>query len=145
MKRKIRYRSEKLLESTGMRRTKHRIAVLAVLLEKGKPLTQEQIALALADNAPNKVTIYRTLDTLCRAELVHRAFLHNRTWYFESAHHCDERRCHPHFTCRSCGNTHCLTQISLPPLVSGLHKGFIIHRQQVRLDGLCPDCSSLQI
>jgi hypothetical protein len=32
-----------------------------------------------------------------------------------------------------------LTKLSFP-LVKGLNKGFVVHRQQVRLEGLCPRC-----
>ena len=84
--------------------------------------------------------MYRTLESLVEAGLVHRAFMQNRAWHFELADHCTEKQCHPHFTCTNCGVTSCLTEISLP-MATIPHKGFIISRQQVRLEGLCPACA----
>ena len=87
----------------------------------------------------NKVTIYRTLESLVKVGLVHRAFMQERAWHFELANHCSETQCHPHFTCSSCGTTHCLTGFSVP-MARSPYKGFVIHHQQVRLEGLCPAC-----
>ncbi len=71
---------------------------------------------------------------------VHKVFVDKRARHYELAHHCTEHQCHPHFTCTSCGQTHCLTEISVP-MAKSPPKGFIIHRQQIRLEGLCPACS----
>jgi len=121
--------------------TENRIAVLKILLQASKPLSEEKILAKFGRNSPDKVTIYRTLETFCNAGLVHRAYVHKRAWHFELANHCGSIRCHPHFTCKSCGQTQCLLGLSVP-LVKGLKKGFVIHRQQVRLEGLCPACAS---
>jgi Fe2+ or Zn2+ uptake regulation protein len=132
-------KSETRLRIENLRRTGPRAAILSVLLKSHKPLTQGQIAANLADAVPNKVTIYRTLESFCKAGLVHKAFMHKRAWHFELADKCTESQCHPHFTCEKCGVTQCLTKLSVS-IVEGLKKGFVIHRQQVRLEGLCPRC-----
>jgi len=139
MKSETRLRIKNLLRSVDLRRTGPRVTILSVLLRAGKPLTQDQIAAKLADAVPNKVTIYRTLESFCKAGLVHKAFMHKRAWHFELADKCTESQCHPHFTCEKCGVTQCLTKLSVS-IVKGLKKGFVIHRQQVRLEGLCPRC-----
>jgi len=143
MKRKIKQEAKELLNSANLRRTGPRAAILAVLLGARKPQTADHIAANLAPAAPNKVTIYRTLESLLSAGLVHKAFLQERTWYFELAGNCTESQCHPHFTCTSCGDTHCLTEVSLP-MAKSPHKGFVIGHQRVQLEGLCPDCSAKQ-
>ena len=141
MKPAIEQKTRGLLNSVKLRRTGPRTAILAVLLGAHKPQTANQIAAKLIHKAPpNKVTIYRTLETFLETGLVHKVFLRERTWHFELAHNCDETQCHPHFTCTSCGNTHCLTEVALP-MAKSPHKGFIIHRQRVQLDGLCPKCN----
>ncbi len=139
MKSATRLRIENLLRSGNLRRTGPRVTILSVLLRAGKPLTQDQIAAKLADAVPNKVTIYRTLESFCKAGLVHKAFMHKRAWHFELADKCTESQCHPHFTCKRCGVIRCLVGLSVS-IVKGLKKGFVIHRQQVRLEGLCPRC-----
>jgi Fur family ferric uptake transcriptional regulator len=135
-----RQKIEDLLSSANLRRTKPRAAILNVLIEADRPLTQDQIAGSLGRAIPNKVTIYRTLESFCKAGLVHKAFMHERAWHFELADKCTESQCHPHFTCKRCGVTCCLVGMSVST-VEGLKKGFEIHRQQVRLEGLCPRCA----
>jgi Fur family ferric uptake transcriptional regulator len=120
--------------------TEARVAILQVLLQAGRPLRQDQVAGQLTLLALNKVTVYRTLESLVEVGLVHRAFTYKRAWYFELADHCTEHQCHPHFTCTRCGVTHCLTDVSLP-MARISQKGFVISRQQVRLEGLCPACA----
>jgi Fe2+ or Zn2+ uptake regulation protein len=139
MKPQIKERIDNLLGSAKLKRTGSRAAVLSVLLGAGKPQTAHQIAAKLSNTAPNKVTIYRTLESFCRAGLVHKAFIHKRAEHFELATRCSDVQCHPHFICINCGVTNCLVGVSIP-IVKGLKKGFIIHRQQVRLEGLCPQC-----
>jgi Fur family ferric uptake transcriptional regulator len=139
MKTETNQRIENLLNSANLRRTGPRAAILSVLLHAHKPLTQDQIAANLAPTIPNKVTIYRTLESFCKAGLVHKAFMHKRAWHFELADKCTENQCHPHFTCKRCGAVRCLVGLSVS-IVEGLKKGFVIHRQQVRLEGLCPRC-----
>ena len=130
-----------LLNSCGLRKTIPRLEILSVLLEQDGPLTQEQIAGRIGKTAPDKTTIYRSLVKLTEHNLVHQAYIHNRTRYFETAHHCRANRCHPHFTCILCNKTHCLTNAHAPG-VKDLPAGFQIHRQQTRLEGICADCQT---
>ncbi len=133
-------KAQEMLKAAKLYRTKGRIAVLKVLLKAIKPLRQDQITLKLGKQRFDKVTIYRTLECLLKAGIVHKAYTGKRAWHFELADNCTETQCHPHFTCTNCGDTHCFTGMSLPMLKSP-HKGFVIHRQQVRLEGLCPACA----
>jgi Fe2+ or Zn2+ uptake regulation protein len=132
--------ARKILKTARLYETQPRLAILNVLLKASKPLSQEQTAKRLADRDFDKTTIYRTLTALLKAGLVHKALIQDRTCYFELARHCTKTQCHPHFTCTNCGVTHCLLQLSLP-MPKSPHKGFVINRQQVRLEGLCPACA----
>lgn len=132
---------EKVLSDAGLRRTKPRMAILTILFRAVKPLTQQQIAEQITKDAPDKVTIYRTLETLVESNIVHKAYLQNRAWHFELAHNCTRKQCHPHFTCDECGGTFCLTQLDIP-MARSPHKGFLFTHQQVRLQGLCPACAN---
>lgn len=128
-----------MLKAAKLYCTAGRVAILKVLMKAGKPLSQDQIAQRSGKERFDKVTIYRTLESLLKVGLVHKVFINKRAWHFELAHNCTESQCHPHFTCTNCGDTHCLTGISLP-MASSPHQGFVIRRQQVRLEGLCPEC-----
>jgi Fur family ferric uptake transcriptional regulator len=117
------------------------VAILSILLSARKPQTAEEISGKLAKGRLNKVTIYRSLESFVAAGLVHKAFLRERIWHFELADNCSAGQCHPHFTCTDCGDTHCLPEITLP-MAANPPLGFVIDRQRVQLEGLCPKCSS---
>ena len=127
-----------LLRKKQLRITAPRLAIMTALLEAGCPLTQQQIAERLGDDAPDKTTIYRTLMSLMQTNLVHKAFVQQRQWHFEPAHHCSAVQCHPHFTCIRCRRTECLIGVDAP-LVK-LPDGLTMHRQQIRIEGLCAMC-----
>ena len=132
--------AREMLKTVKLYSTQGRVAIVKVLMKAGKPLSQDQIARRSGKKHFDKVTIYRTLESLLRVGLVHKAFVEKRACHFELANNCTEHQCHPHLTCSSCGDTHCLTEISLP-MAESPHQGFVIHRQQVRLEGLCPRCA----
>ena len=129
-----------ILKSANLYSTQCRREILEVLLRTERPLTQEQIAVEVGAGKFNKASIYRTLTSLLDAGVVHRAFLDERAWHFELSHNCTEQQCHPHFTCTKCGATHCLTGMTIP-MAAGSPGGFVIHRQQVHLEGHCPECA----
>jgi Fur family ferric uptake transcriptional regulator len=133
-------KAREMLKAAKLYCTGGRIDILTILMKAGKPLSQDQIARRSGKKHFDKVTIYRTLESLLGVGLVHKAFIDKRARHFELSHNCTESQCHPHFTCTNCGETTCLTEISLP-MAKSPHKGFIIRRQQVRLEGLCPDCA----
>jgi len=136
----IHLQAQRMLRAAKLYCTKCRVAILGVLLGANRPLRQDEIAVRLGRKRPNKVTIYRTLESFCAVGMVHKAFVQDRTVHFELANRCRAIRCHPHFTCKNCGITRCLVGLKVP-MVKGLKKGFVIHRQQVRLEGLCPACA----
>ena len=131
--------AKEMLVSAGLRRTGGRVEILEVLQQAKMPLNQEEI-LAQLDRDLNRTTVYRTLESFIQAGLVHRCFVRERAWHYELAHNCRPRQCHPHFTCTNCNRTLCLKNVFLP-LVEDIPEGFVIQRQQVRIEGLCPDCS----
>jgi len=132
--------AKEMLKAAGFNVTKPQTLVIQQLLKAERPLSRQQLIEKLGRKCPDKVTVYRIMEKLCTNGLVHKAFLKGRTWKYELAHNCSKKQCHPHFTCISCGETFCLKGISLP-LIRGLKKGFVFHRQQVRIDGLCASCS----
>ncbi|MBN2512022.1 MAG: transcriptional repressor [Sedimentisphaerales bacterium] len=114
------------------------MSMLGAMLEAKEPLSREQIARRMGENA-NKVTLYRTLHSLVEAGIVHTALIRNRVQLYEPSAHCSEHLCHPHFVCRGCHKTICLTEIT-PPTVD-LPDGFRLERQQLQMEGLCSTCT----
>ena len=132
------HKAIELLRSVHLRQTGPRLAILNVLLSAKAPLAREQITEQIGADAPNKTTIYRTLTHLVEKNLVHQAYLEDRTWHFELAHQCGKHQCHPHFTCHQCRKTQCLTGVK-SPLVE-LPEGFVMQRQQIHIEGICEKC-----
>jgi Fur family ferric uptake transcriptional regulator len=140
MKIEIKEKVNKLLDSAQLKRTGPRRAILDVLLKSKSPQTADKIISLIGKEGPNRVTVYRALDSLVDAGIVHRAFVEERSQHYEMADRCSKQQCHPHFVCIDCGQTRCLHDMSLP-MATSAPAGFIIHRQQVRLEGLCPECA----
>jgi Fur family ferric uptake transcriptional regulator len=134
---------DKLLISAKLKRTGPRRAILEVLLKAGSPQTADEIVQIMGKTGPNRVTIYRTLESMADAGIVHRAFMDERSQHYEPADKCSEHQCHPHFVCTGCGQTRCLTEVSVP-MATNPPAGFTIERQQVRLEGLCPECKTTE-
>jgi Fur family ferric uptake transcriptional regulator len=140
MKSQTKKNIDNMLSSVKLRQTGQRRTILGVLLKAKRPQTVDEIMTTISKGQANKVTVYRTLKSMVGAGLVHRAFICKRAEYFELADRCTDAQCHPHFTCTSCGATSCMVG-AFVPLVKQMEKGFIIHHQQVHLEGLCPRCA----
>ncbi|MCK4999731.1 MAG: transcriptional repressor [Anaerohalosphaera sp.] len=133
-------KAEEILKAAKFNCTKAQVLLLKELLISDKPLSREELIQHMGQKCPDTVTVYRILERFCERGLVHKVYLQSRAWKYELGHNCTTKQCHPHFTCSDCGETFCLTGSSLP-LIKDLKKGFVIHRQQVNIDGLCPACS----
>jgi Fur family ferric uptake transcriptional regulator len=140
MKPQAKEKVDNLLRSAKLKRTEPRRMILEILLAANRPQTADEIVSAMGKTCPNRVTVYRTLESMVSGGVVHRAFVEERSQHYELADRCTEHQCHPHFVCTDCGQTHCLTQVSVP-MATSPPAGFVIHRQQVRLEGLCPECA----
>jgi Fur family ferric uptake transcriptional regulator len=140
MKSQLKERIDNLLDSAKLKRTGPRRAILEILLACNRPQTADEIVSAMGNTRPNKVTVYRTLESMVDAGLVHKAFVEERSQHYELADKCTEHQCHPHFVCTDCGHTRCLHDV-LVPMATSAPTGFVIERQQVRLQGLCPKCN----
>ncbi len=132
-------KAEELLAEVKLRRTRQRVDILTALINAKAPVNQAQIMESLGKSSPNKVTIYRVLESLIETGIVHQAYIQDRCAYYELGHNCTAQQCHPHFTCISCKETRCMKDVELPMAKSS--DGFVIKHQQVRLEGLCPNCS----
>jgi Fur family ferric uptake transcriptional regulator len=140
MKTQLKEKINVLLDSVKFKRTESRRTILEVLLKAAGPKSAEEIISTIGKSGPNRVTVYRTLESMAEAGMVHRAFVDGRSRYYELGDKCTEHQCHPHFVCTDCGQTRCLPEASVP-MASSTPAGFVIHRQQIRLEGLCPKCS----
>ena len=123
----------------GVRATPFREQVLSLLLQRGHPMTHAEILQTLP-NAADRVTLYRTLETLRDAGILHQVQGADGVWRF-CAHELDGGGCpggHPHFLCLACGSMVCLTgqplqRVEVPVDV-------LVQGKQLVVYGLCASC-----
>lgn len=122
-----------------VRATPFREQVLSLLLQRGCPMTHAEILQALPDTA-DRVTLYRTLETLRDAEILHQVQGRDGVWRF-CAHELGGDGCpggHPHFLCLACGTMVCLMGQDLQRVeVPG---DVFIRGKQLVVYGLCASC-----
>lgn len=87
-----------VLREKGLKVTPSRLAILSVFSNDCKPINAERIFGKLKKKEINIVTIYRTLSSLEKANILKRVDLHKDSAYYELADHH-----HHHIVCTDCG------------------------------------------
>lgn len=131
-----------LLRSAGLRRTRAREVVLALLGDAGRPLSHQEIAVCPGAAGLDRVTLYRTLASLQEGGLLHRVQGTDGAWRFGLHGHGAER-CpgdHVHFLCLECGAMTCLADQPLPFVE--VPDGARVTGKQLVVHGLCAGCAS---
>jgi Fe2+ or Zn2+ uptake regulation protein len=117
------------------------VALLDVLFDAAGPLTHAEIGRRLEPDRVNRVTLYRTLEVLRGAGIVHRLENPDRVWRFGVCGRTHPGHCHPHFTCRLCGTVECLRDVTLPR-PAGLERAYRVEEQELYMRGVCGRCAS---
>jgi len=95
----------------------------------------------------DRVTIYRTLQTFVRKGIAHTVdTLHTGAVYGLCTDDCDEENHndeHPHFICENCKTITCTDAFSYTILENPTTaKNYKIHKIEVTIKGICPNCAS---
>lgn len=131
--------TDKLLSDAGLRATRQRLVVLELLFREGSPLSHAEILSKLEEHL-DRVTLYRTLETLKKAGIVHQVQGIDGVWRF-CAHDAEAAGCpgdHAHFLCLSCGRMFCLTDQKMPRVE--VPDGMKVEGKQFVIYGTCPEC-----
>ena len=127
------------LLAAGVRVTYARVQVLEVLSKVSRAVSHADIE-ALFPVPLDKVTLYRTLDRLIEAKLIHKAVGDDRITRFgpldDSQHHQ-----HAHFHCDDCGMVYCL-DMKVPKNLK-VPEGFGVESMDVSVHGHCSNCNEL--
>jgi len=91
--------SHVLLDNAGLKKTDARIALLDFLAQNKKPLSVNNIALNLSQKGIDKVTVYRTLETMSKKGLIRRVDTGEREAQYEMT---DSHKDHHHIICLEC-------------------------------------------
>src|SRR6202022_3945662 len=136
---KLLHKVTQQLAASGIRFTKQREEVFAVLLQKRDHPTAAELFFRAKRRMPSisLATIYNCLEALVDSGLVKQVNLDRAP-----TRYCANLQEHSHFYCESCGAISDVTLSinrtwDLPP-------GFVVMQADVSLRGICPKCSAQQ-
>ena len=134
--------AECICRERGLRLTKTRQRVLELIWKSHKPIGAYDLLDELRQDGRRAAppTVYRALDFLIEAGLVHR--LDSLNAFFGCA---DPRSAHAgqFLICRRCRSVAELDDKEIETIVNGKARqlGFTAIRQMLEIEGLCPDCN----
>jgi Fur family transcriptional regulator, ferric uptake regulator len=128
-----------IFSSRGLRRTPIREAVLSVLVGQGRPLSNAEVRQSVGERM-DRVTLYRTLETLRGAGLVHQILGKDGIWRYgvHAPGFLDCPANHPHFLCLECGKMECLPAQTLPHVE--VPSRYAVKGKQLVVYGCCGAC-----
>lgn len=128
-----------LLHNRDLKATNPRISLLSQMHNYAKAMPHSAIQKAM--KSIDRVTLYRTIESLTGQGVIHKAFQENNEVYYaicslkcdKNHHHHD----HVHFKCVKCDSVTCeqldkVVDISLPE--------YDIHKTSIHLEGICKLC-----
>lgn len=121
------------------RNTESKEAVLAILMESSKAMSQDAIERKI-EGSVDRATIYRILNRFCEDGIVHKVVADDGKRYFAICLKCDNKvklpNNHFHFRCTNCETIQCL-----PAMVDySIPDGYSVNRVNCVLIGVCNDC-----
>lgn len=132
-----------MLQSKGLRVTSVRMAVIRVLIHRGRPMTHEQVMGSLSEGDFDRASVWRILSDLTDHQLLRRMDLGDRVWRFELADNCGPVDAnHAHFMCNDCGDVNCLPDLIIQTPSGALPEVLKSASYNIRLDGSCGNCES---
>ena len=140
---------KKLLREKGLKVTRQRLVVLEVLAENPQEhLTTEEIYERVKAENPDigLATVYRTVQLLLELELIDRINLDDGFARYGDTQECERHR-HHHLICLRCGRVSAFQKDMLEALETGVEAalGFRVTDHEVKLYGICRDCSEKEI
>ena len=133
----------KILASNNVKATPMRMLVLEQMMNAHANLTLAELEQLLYPS--DRITIYRTLQTFVKSGIAHTVESAGNSAFYALCHggcshgaHADE---HPHFICQQCKKISCCTEFSFTLNGSSRSTGYEIHKAEMTLKGICPDCN----
>jgi Fur family peroxide stress response transcriptional regulator len=127
------------LESSGLRCTPQRYAVMAFLMEHAGHPTAAEIfeAVNRVDPRSSRATTYNNLRDLLQASLVREVAVEGRAARFDA-----KGMRHHHFICDRCGNVEDMKWYDVPRPASGSLGKRVLREYELIFRGLCTKCAS---
>jgi Fe2+ or Zn2+ uptake regulation protein len=129
-----------VLRDRGQRVTPQRLVINRALRELDRHVTAEEVLAAVADRLPNVSlpTVYSALELFEDLGLVHRIGVSQGALLYDP-----RPEPHDHLVCDNCGkieDIHAGVELARA-LARAKRSGFAARRAEVRINGLCADCS----
>ena len=126
------------LESSGLRCTPQRYAVMAFLLKSSEHPTAAEIfeAVNRMDPRSSRATTYNNLRDLVQAGLVREVAVEGRAARFDA-----KGMRHHHFICDQCGNVEDMEWFDVPQPASSVIGKRVLRECELIFRGLCTKCS----
>ena len=127
------------LESSGLRCTPQRYAVMAFLMEHNSHPTAAEIfeGVNRVDPRSSRATTYNNLRDLVQTGLVREVAVEGRAARFDA-----KGMRHHHFICDRCGNVEDMEWYDVPMPASGARSRRILRECELIFRGLCAKCAS---
>ena len=131
---------EDILMHLGIKITKQRKIIMAILEDITQPLTADEIYEKVEDkDHMNYSTVYRTLGTLSEKGAVIKAGEPGGKTYYQLKRHNHEHelecvKCHKHITIEQC-------PLDAFSRILSKETGFIITEHHLQFKGICPECA----
>lgn len=131
---------EDILVHLGIKVTKQRKIIMAILEAEVQPLTADEIYEKVEDkDTINYSTVYRTLNTLSEKGAVSKAGEPGGKTYFQLKRHHHEHElecveCHKHITIEQC-------PLEAFSRILSKETGFVITEHNLQIKGICPECA----
>ena len=133
-------RVSELLAARGIRLTRQREKILAILLQQRDHPTALDVYQRAKQKMPSisLATVYNSLEALARNGLIKQVNVDRAPTRF-----CANLQDHSHFFCERCGAIYDVEAATTRP--GNLPPGFIVYHADVALKGLCSNCSDLNV
>ena len=129
-----------VLHDRGQRVTPQRLVINRALRELDRHVTAEEVLASVADRLPNVSlpTVYSTLELFEDLGLVHRIGVSQGALLYDP-----RPEPHDHMVCDNCGKVEDIhAGVELQRAFTRARRGgFAPRRAEVRINGLCADCS----
>lgn len=130
--------NESAFELSHLKKTKSRVLIYNILQESSFPLTVEDISNKIKDSSIDLSTIYRTLTTFEKHQLIKKEVNNQKENVYSLLSNKDEhvlvcKICHRRITLNECPYHEVNKKIEEKT-------GFLIQDQNIEIYGVCPQC-----
>ena len=138
-----------LLAEAGLRATPVRLRVVEVLSQAAEALDAQEVERRIKLEGADRVTVYRTLNTLVESGLAHRIDPGDRVYRFSITDHSHcrgdhHRHEHLHMVCDTCGRIRCLdgaeVTVQTRSGADGEPRRLRVFSGEGTLHGICEQC-----